>query len=70
MSVLSVDTAGLQSLAGVCTSKSAAIAAKAATAAAPATSFQPSAAAVSAVRTEADVAVSRPLSVAPASPGT
>lgn len=56
MSVLSVETAGLQSLGGVCTSKSAAIAAKAATAATPATSFQPSAAAASAVRTEAGLA--------------
>ena len=56
MSVLSVETAGLQSLAGVCTSKSTAVAANAATSAKPATTFQPSAAAVSAVHTAAGLA--------------
>jgi len=56
MSVLSVETAGLQSLAGVCTSKSGVVAANAAVAAAPVTSFQPSAAAVAAIHTEAGLA--------------
>ena len=56
MSVLSVETAGLQTLAGVCTSKSAAVAANSVTSAAPATTFQPSAAAVSAVHTAAGLA--------------
>ena len=53
--MLSVETAGLQALAGVCTSKSAAIATASATAA-PATSFQPSAAAVAAIHSEAGLA--------------
>jgi len=58
MSVLAVEAVGLQSLAGVCTLKSAAVAAASATAA-PATSFQPSAAAVSAIHTEAGLAGAR-----------
>ena len=56
MSVLSVETAGLQSLAGVCTAQSAAVSANAATATAPPKLFQPSAAAVSGVHTEAGLA--------------
>lgn len=46
MSVLSVEVAGLQTLAGISKSTSAAFAANAATSAKPATTFQPSAAAV------------------------
>ncbi len=55
MSVLSVEAAGLRSLAGVCTAQSAAVAATLAPTA-PATSFQPSAAAVSAVHTDSGLA--------------
>lgn len=55
MSVVSVQAAGLESLAGVCTAHSTAVAANLASAA-PAASFQPSAAAVSAIHTEAGVA--------------
>lgn len=50
--MLSVESAGLVSLAGVCRTKSSAVAATAAKAS-PATSFQPSAAAVATVGTEA-----------------
>jgi hypothetical protein len=58
VSELSVVTVGLQSLAGVCETKSAAVATASATAA-PDTSFQPSAAAVSAIHAEAGLVGAR-----------
>ena len=54
MSLLRVGSSGLQSLAGFCESKSVEVASTAS--GAPATSFQPSAAAVAAIHTEAGLA--------------